>query len=50
MPSGTGRNTSVKCASICFVVFFHLFLEGGGLSLKKKNTDYKSELTDKHDL
>lgn len=50
MPSGTGRNTSVKCASICFVVFFPSFLEGGGCLFKKKTLDYKSELTDKHDL
>lgn len=32
------------------LVFFLLFLEGGAVFLKKKTTDYKSELTDKHDL
>lgn len=31
--------------------FFPSFFRGGGaVFLKKKHTDYKSELTDKHDL
>lgn len=45
MPSGTRGNTSVKCASFCF-----LFLFLGGGCLLKKPTDYESELTDKHNL